>query len=254
MTRVPASRLQRQRFEYKYIIREQVALGVRDYVRSYLRLDEFGATRSDCSYPVHTLYLDSPDLALYRSTINGDRNRFKLRIRFYEGAESSPVYLEIKRRANAIILKKRAAVSRASVASVLAGHLPSQNWLLDQDPASIEALETFAQLTNRLSAVPQVHVSYVREAWMDDGANAVRVTMDRAVGAERRSKLSFEPKLSKEVQIFGDQVVLELKFTDRFPRWFSDMVRTFGIRSGSAAKYADGVVRLGNSGIMSAYV
>mgnify|MGYP003302831020 FL=1 len=93
-----ADNLQRQRYEHKYIIRENVALAVRDFVSSYLELDSFGATQPNKSYPVHSLYLDSPDLRLYQTTINGDKNRYKLRIRFYEDRPKAPVFFEIKRR------------------------------------------------------------------------------------------------------------------------------------------------------------
>ena len=40
-----ADNLQRQRYEHKYIIRENVALSLRDFVSSYLELDSFGAIR-----------------------------------------------------------------------------------------------------------------------------------------------------------------------------------------------------------------
>jgi hypothetical protein len=68
----------------KYIVDETVALAIRDYIRSYLQLDEYGATLPNLSYPIHSLYLDSADLKLYQATINGDKNRFKLRLRYYE--------------------------------------------------------------------------------------------------------------------------------------------------------------------------
>lgn len=239
-----SDRLQRQRFEYKYVVGERVALGVRDFVSSYLELDEYGRTRPDLSYPVHSLYLDSPDLALYRSTVNGDRNRFKLRVRFYENADDRPVYFEIKRRANNVILKKRAAVHRAAARDVLAGHLPGPSHLAGGGPEALDALGAFAALRDRLAAVPQVHVAYLREAWTADGSNAVRVTMDRAVRSERRRVFSLDPEMTAPAEVFGRKVVLELKFTDRYPDWFREMVRAFGIRQGSAAKYVDGIHRM----------
>jgi len=36
-------------------------------------------------------------------------------------------------------------------------------------------------------------------------------------------------------------VILELKFTGRFPDWFADLARCFNLWQSSAAKYADGV-------------
>jgi hypothetical protein len=69
--------MQLQRLELKYQIRDEVALAVRDFVSSYLEVDEFGATRPNLSYPVHSLYLDSPTLRTFHDTINGNKNRFK---------------------------------------------------------------------------------------------------------------------------------------------------------------------------------
>jgi hypothetical protein len=43
---------------------------------------------------------------------------------------------------------------------------------------------------------------------------------------------------------FGDSVVLELKFTNRFPEWFKELVRVFGLMQCGAAKYVDGLTRL----------
>src|SRR2546423_2235929 len=92
--------LQLQRFELKYVINEQTARAVRDFLAAYLDVDEFGATQPNFSYPVHSLYLDSEALNLYWHTINGNKNRYKLRLRFYDNNPTSPVYFEIKRRMN----------------------------------------------------------------------------------------------------------------------------------------------------------
>ena len=40
---------------------------VRDYIRSYLVPDEHADPAAGNSYPVHSLYLDSPALMLFRS-------------------------------------------------------------------------------------------------------------------------------------------------------------------------------------------
>jgi hypothetical protein len=108
-------KLQLQRLELKYVISESVAVGIRDFVSSILEIDEFGATRPNLSYPVHSLYLDSNDLRLYWETINGTKNRFKLRLRFYDNRPEAPVYFEIKRRMNNCIMKQRGGVRRDSV-------------------------------------------------------------------------------------------------------------------------------------------
>src|SRR6266851_9666001 len=103
-------RIQQQRFELKYLVPEATALQVRDFVRSYLEMDEFSVGRPNYSYPVHSLYVDSDDLKLYWRTINGDKNRFKLRLRDYSISPDTPVFFEIKRRTNNCILKQRGGV------------------------------------------------------------------------------------------------------------------------------------------------
>jgi hypothetical protein len=49
--------------------------------------------------------------------------------------------------------------------------------------------------------------------------------------------------------VFGDNVVLELKFTNRFPDWFRELVRIFGLVQCGAAKYVDGVTVLGEQSV-----
>src|SRR5213594_4241209 len=108
-------RMQKQRFELKYLVNEETALMVRDFVRSYLDFDEYSVGKPNYSYPVHSLYVDSDDLKLYWATINGDKNRFKLRLRFYNNHPDTPVFFEIKRRLNGCILKQRGGVRKDAV-------------------------------------------------------------------------------------------------------------------------------------------
>lgn len=238
-------RLQRQRYELKYIISERIALAIRDFTGSYLELDEYGATLPDYSYPVHSLYLDSEDLRLYQTTINGDKNRFKLRLRFYENRPDAPVYFEIKRRTNNTISKMRGGVRREEARWLLAGQLPEPRHLISKDPKQLVALQRFCEYMQALRARPKAHVAYLREAWVNREDNSVRVTMDRQVRCEPDVEGRLSTQMVNPVLVFGSMVVLELKFTNRFPAWFGDLVRVFGLMQCGAAKYVDGVTRLG---------
>lgn len=236
-------RLQFQRFELKYLISESIASTVRDFVQPYLTLDEHGAAWPDCSYSIHSLYLDSDDLALYWETINGTKNRHKLRLRFY--APDAPVFFEIKRRVNDAILKQRAVVRRDAVDSILSGQLPEPEHLLSDAPQQLVALQRFSRLMLDLRARPKVHVGYRREAWISPMDNSVRVTMDRQVQADVETTAHLRTEMNDPVAVFGRRVVLEIKFTGRFPNWFGDLVRAFHLQRTSAAKYVDGVTELG---------
>lgn len=237
-------KLQTQRFELKYLVREETARAVRQYLRSYLKPDDFAADLPDYSYPVHSLYLDSPDLATYQAVQTGEKNRFKLRIRYY-GDDDESVYFEIKRRTNEIISKMRAKVRRDAVQPLLAGAPPQLKHLARPDGKHFFALQEFCRLMHRLRATPKSHVAYRREAWMSPVNNALRITFDRAVRCGPEFGHALLTHLDAAVQPFDDQVVIELKFVDRLPAWCSEMVRTFGLVRGGAPKYAKGVLLLG---------
>jgi len=245
-------RLQLQRFELKYIVTEEVALAVREFVRLYLEIDEYGATQPNLSYPVHSLYLDSDELETYWDTINGNKNRFKLRLRFYDNQSSAPVYFEIKRRMNDAILKQRGAVRREAVDWLLAGHLAEPGHLVSNESKHVIGLQRFNHLLNHIHAKPRARVSYLREAWISAHNNSVRVTMDRAVKCDPEPTARLTAEMRHPILVFGHNVVLELKFTGRFPDWFRELVRVYGLVQCAAAKYADGVALLGEDRL-SAY-
>lgn len=239
-----ADRMQTQRFELKYVVDEPTALAIRGFVDDYLELDEFGMGRPFCAYPVNSLYFDSADLATFRQWVHADRNRFKLRVRFYDARPDSPAFLEIKRRHGDCILKQRSTVRKSAVAQVVAGQLPTHDLLFSRDPKHLVALQNFVSAAQRLRARPKLFVTYLREAYLDPRRNAVRVTLDRHVRITPRETVDFSLHLEDFVQPFGERVIVEIKFTNRFPNWAGQMVRALGLTQQGAAKYCEGVATL----------
>lgn len=237
-------RMQQQRFELKYVVDEATAQEVRGFVGHYLELDEFGIGKPFCAYPVNSLYLDSDDLATFRQWVNADRNRFKLRMRFYDAHPDTPVFLEIKRRVADCIQKQRCGLKKSAVSFVLDGQFPPLDLVNSREPKHLDALRNFISIVQQLRARPQVLVTYLREAYLDLNNNAVRVTLDRHVRMSPRSDADFSLRMDQFVQPFGDKVIVEIKFTDRFPDWAGEMARALELRRDGAAKYCEGVANL----------
>ena len=234
--------LQSSRFELKYIVDERCAAGVRDFVRSYLEPDEFADPDQGNSYQISSLYLDSPGLALYRQTVAGEKNRFKLRIRFYDNSPDGPAFLEIKRRVTDVILKQRAMVARQGVLDFLGGKGPDESWLMGSNGADKPgaALQAFSNLSDSLGAGPSIYVSYRREAYVSPGSNSVRVTFDRQLLSstyEHGAKLALPTRGARPKIGNSDKVILELKFTDRFPQWMRELAHVFDLQRTSVPKY-----------------
>lgn len=239
-------RLQLQRLELKYRISEVKALAVRDFVRSYLEIDEYGADKPDLSYPIHSLYLDSDVLTTYHWTLNSNKNRYKLRLRYYDDRPTSPVFFEVKRRMDNAILKQRGGVRKQAVAGLLSGHLPVPEHLLSEQPKHFVALQRFTQLMTHLRASPKAHVAYLREAWVSTRDNSIRVTMDREVKVAPEFSAELRTNISGYALPFGKTVILEIKFTGRFPNWFMDLVHELDLERSSAAKYVEGIDAAGH--------
>ena len=236
--------MQKQRYELKYLVAEETAILVRDFVRSYLDFDEYSVGKPNYSYPVHSLYVDSDDLKLYWSTINGDKNRYKLRLRYYSTHPDSPVFFEIKSRMNNCIRKQRGGVRQEYVPLLLRGQLPQQEHLVSKAPHQMTALQYFCQLAQGIQARPRVHIFYMREAYVSDD-DQVRVTLDRNVQGDSNLEYAIKTDLHNPCLTFNNQVILELKFTNRFPDWFRELVRVFGVMQCGAAKYVECVQGLG---------
>ena len=237
------------RYELKYLIPHSLALRVRAFVQQHLELDEFGVGMPNLSYPVHSLYLDSDDWKIYWRTLNGDKNRFKLRVRYYNESVKTPVFWEIKRRMKDVILKQRCGVKRPFAARVLNGQLPDRTEMIAPDnPEEQKAIQEFFRLQFDLGASGKMHVAYDREAYVSAHNNEFRVTFDRNVRVATRFDQLLTTKMTKPFCCTGpgtnpdDVVILELKFTERFPDWYRELVRAFNLMQAGAAKFAEGTL------------
>ncbi len=237
--------LQTSRFELKYIIDRGRAGAIRDFLRSYLVPDEHAPPDEAYGYHVQSLYMDSPSLALYHQTMNGLKNRFKLRIRFYNDEPGSPIFLEIKRRVTDVIRKQRAAVTRDGLRRLLSGRRPLESQLHKPSVKSASALQNFCSLCDEIGARGRVFICYMREAYVSPNSDQVRVTFDRQLFGS-----PYRPGQEVRLQTQGTRptmggVILELKFTDRFPQWMREMAQTFNLERCSVPKYCECIQAMG---------
>jgi hypothetical protein len=225
------------RYELKYIVSERVALKIRQFVQQYLEIDEFGQGQPNLSYPVHSIYFDSEDWKIYWRTVNGDKNRYKLRLRYYSDNPSTPIFVEIKRRMKDIILKQRGRIEHNAVPELVAGFIPQGPHLRSAE--EVHAIEKFLELMHEVNARPRMHIAYDREAYVNDHNNEVRVTFDRNVRAVLRPDGRITTEMENPYICTDKQVILELKFSNRAPFWYRDLVQTFNCFQTGAAKFVE---------------
>jgi hypothetical protein len=228
------------RYEMKYLISVSQAVAIERFVRDYLPIDHYSSLVPDGYYPIVSDYLDSPDFRLCRESLTGVLNRFKLRIRSYSDDLSYPRFFEIKRRANIVIIKSRSRVRAQDIKALLSGRfVPPQS----DSKKDFEALKLFQLYCASINAFPLIRIRYLRKAYEGSGENRVRVTFDK--------DLCFNTQPSDEVLLGGEGwrpnnvslhgIILEIKFTGRFPVWLNRMAKFFNLRQRSMSKYTASV-------------
>ena len=235
------------RHELKYLVSESKARALARFVETYLPLDRYCKSRPSGAYPIVSLYLDSHNLQLCRESLDGSKNRFKLRIRSYTDDPDYPRFFEIKRRMNTIIIKDRARVKDHDIASLLSRlSLP-----LKDSRTDLQTLGQFRLYMNSINAAPVIKVRYFRRAYEGDSHNRVRVTFDR--------QLFFNASSEPYVLFAGlhwqryptDGVILEIKFTGHYPIWLNRMIECFDLRNQSLSKYARSIKKACSLGFCS---
>jgi hypothetical protein len=237
------------RHEIKYRIYESQAEKVAEFIRPYLQLDRYSKLRRDKQYPIVSLYLDSNNLLLCKQTLRGHKNRFKLRIRSYTDEPGYPRFFEIKRRMNTIIIKNRARIMDKDVEPLLSGlPLPPQDYSTDE-----KTLNQFQLYMKSIVAKPTILIRYMRQAYEDTSHNRVRVTFDRKLcyKVTRDPRVLMNGQGWQENPISRGGVILEIKFTARYPAWLSRLVACLNLRQDSFSKYATSVTNACSLGFCS---
>ena len=240
-----ADKVPGRRFESKYLVEENRAQRIRDYIRPFVELDRFAALRDLHKYPVCSLYLDSSDLELCRKTLHGHKNRYKLRVRTYSDNPDDPLFFEVKRRVDGMVLKARSQTSRAQGDVILSGRIPRA----DQITADLFArINEFSALSKTTRAKPVLRVKYQREAYESIAPDRVRITFD----TQLRHVVTPVYEVSHDgpgwcaTPVPG--TILEIKFSQSFPSWITSLIQTFDLQKLSVAKYCLSMICAVNEG------
>jgi len=222
-----------RRYEIKHLISESEAAAIARFIRPYVRPDPYCELQPEGAYPIVTLYLDSKDFQLCRESFEGKQNRFKLRIRGYSDNPEQPCFLEIKRRLNDVIIKSRVRVM-PSEAAVLISRTPPGEQGNNTDG---EVLKQFMFYTTAMNAGPVLRVRYKRQAFESTVDKKVRITFDRDLCYKVTSTPSIELNGWGWQPILLNYVVLEVKFTERYPAWLGRIAEYFDLQRQSMSKY-----------------
>lgn len=233
-----------RRYELKYIITEETALQIKEYIKNICTLDKHVPPGAS-GYIVNNLYFDTPDLKFYHDTKFRKLTRYKPRARFYGEKATDFIWPEIKYRSSSVIWKTRY-------------QLPIERWpdifipqpSMRDEPVINRQLNTFDDVIYWYQAQPVIHVRYFREPYVTDLEEYGRVTFDRKLCC-RSTRGSIELAYHEEDMLYYDdpvttqnidsQVLLEIKVETLVPAWAIELIRRFNLTQRAFSKYCYGV-------------
>ena len=219
-----------KRYEWKYILSAERTDFFCRRLQGYMEPDEYGLTT------IASPYYDTPDRRLIRASIEKPAFKEKIRLRAYGPAtETSPVFLELKRKAFGLVYKRRVKATILEAERFFAGELD-----LDEDGQIDREITYFRDYYREL--VPACMILYDRTAYFEPEGD-LRLTIDRNP-RYRTDALSLDQGPSGIPLLGPGETILEIKVQDTIPLWLVRILSDGGIQHRSISKYGE-AYRLG---------
>ena len=220
------------RVEKKYIISLAAAAALRERLRPFMEIDP---QAHQGVYRIRSLYFDTPDANAFWEKFDGDAERYKYRLRFYNG-DASFIRLEKKEKIGDLTRKTQAQVDHLTARAMQMGEYEPLAGAEDPFCRAFYA-EARAQ-----KLMPAVTVEYLRAPFVYRIDN-VRITIDSEVYAG--NPLTFFSSLRPPFPVLENGVViLEVKTDDRLPTVLGRVLETVPRQQQSFSKYALSLARL----------
>lgn len=258
-----------KRYELKYIMTREQKARVLKAMAPYMTPDKFGKST------IRNIYFDSDDFILARHSIAKPDFKEKLRIRSYaKASENSTVFVELKRKADHLVYKRRVALPEQTAMKWTQGFagrnvcISSAGCNPVRDPAgeqvhepavapvqkpAVEPIQT--QMRREINYFlsyyehlrPAAFIAYDRQAYkMRDCSPELnsagghdqdfRVTFDENI-LFRDYDLSLTSDVYGERVLDEDKVLIELKCSGGIPLWMVKVLSEEGIYKTSFSKY-----------------
>lgn len=212
-----------QRIEKKYLLTPQAGRRLIQKLNEYMVQDIYGL------HTITSVYFDTEDFALIRNSVQKPLFKEKLRLRWYGvPTPKDNLFLELKRKYNGVVYKRRIAVEYAQAERILkCDATPLKQGQIAQE------MDWFVR---RYRPTPKLLLAYEREAMAGRDDESLRITFDYNIRWRRDdwdlSKGSYGTPLLKQ-----DAVLMEIKAFGSLPIWLTSMLAEERIYPSSFSKY-----------------
>ena len=214
-----------KRYEMKYILSPEQTEFFKKKVVGHMKIDKFGLTS------IASLYYDTPDYRLIRTSIDKPAFKEKIRLRSYGiASDSSPVFLELKRKAYGIVYKRRVQ----STLPLVKKFFDCEGDICAGGQINRE-ITTFRDYYQTL--VPACLIFYDRIAYFEPGGD-LRLTIDHNP-RYRYDELNLKTSMEGNSLLEKGFTILEVKVQQAVPLWLSAILTEGHIYKNSFSKYGE---------------
>ena len=214
-----------KRYEMKYIMNAEQTAYFKESVKDYMKIDKFGLTS------IASLYYDTPNYRLIRTSVEKPPFKEKIRLRSYGIAtDTSPVFLELKRKAYGIVYKRRVQSTIPLVQKFFDGE--GDICAGGQINKEITTFRDYYQ-----TLVPACMIIYDRIAYFQPNGD-LRLTIDHNP-RYRYDDLDLRVSMNGNSLLKDGYTILEVKVQQAVPLWLSDILTKGKIYKGSFSKYGE---------------
>ena len=214
-----------KRFELKYLLNPEQTAFLRERLKGHMEIDEFGKTS------IASLYYDTPDYRLIRTSIEKPPFKEKIRLRSYGlASDDSPVFLELKRKADGIVYKRRVSSTIPLVKRFFDG-------LGDICAGGQINREIVYFRDYYKTLVPACLIIYDRTAYFEPGGD-LRLTIDEAP-RYRTKDLDLRVSMEGTLLLPPGWTILEVKVQRAMPLWLTSILSEGKIYKASFSKYGE---------------
>ena len=225
-----------QRYEMKFILTKDQLVAFKNALNGHMEVDQYGKTS------IASIYYDTPDYYLVRTSLEKPVYKEKIRLRSYGLAnEDKHVYLELKRKVSGLVYKRRISLKEETATSFL-----NKKSNLKDNQISRE-IEYFRNQFNKLE--PKIMIIYDRTSYAETNGD-IRLTIDENP-RYRTYDLNLHTSMEGNLLLPSGSAILEIKVQQELPLWLVNILSTYKIYKNSFSKVGEAYKLIHASGAYS---
>lgn len=215
-----------KRIETKYLLTKWQYELIQEELSSYTVEDEYGLST------IRNIYYDTDDYLLARRSIDKPIYKEKFRIRTYgtPDSEDYPIYLEIKKKYDGIVYKRRTKMRYADALNYLNNGIKPDL----EDSQILNEIDYFLSFHN---PEPKMYIAYDRIATYVIENPTIRITFDFNIRS-RMDHLNLQYGDEGTHSLWDNGLTLmEIKAPGAYPLWLSEILSKLKIYPTGFSKY-----------------